>query len=614
MERENQRQRIFSRRAALMLGGKLALSAGLIGRMYQLQVLESEQYRLLAEDNRISLRLLPPQRGRVLDRFGVELANSRQNYRVLLVPEQAGSVEAALDRLAEFVDLHEQQRRRILKEAQRQRSFMPVVVAENLDWDAFAAINANIADLPGVHPDVGESRHYPHGAALSHVVGYVAAVAEAEQTGDPLLELPGFRVGKNGVEKTFDERLRGRAGSSRVEVNAYGRVIRELQRREGQPGADVTVTIDYEVQRYLVERLGEESASCVVMDVETGEVLALVSNPAYDPNAFNVGLSGKAWRELATHPRTPLSNKAIAGQYPPGSTFKVIVALAALEAGLVQPGATVGCRGATVFGDHTYHCWKWRYGGHGQVDMRRAIAESCDVYFYEMGRRLGVDRISEMGRRFGLGQLLDIGLTSERAGLMPTREWKQKALKQPWTPGENLIVAIGQGYMLATPLQLAVMTARLATGLAVKPRLVRDGRAAPKWPSIGVQPANLRIVLDGMYQVVNAPNGTARKARPEVPASMAGKTGTSQVRRISSGERQRGLRKLHEKPWEEREHGLFVAYAPAEQPRYAVSLIVEHGGSGAQTALIAKDIVEMLLRRDPSQLPAVPVRVAGLDR
>jgi len=582
--------------------------------MYQLQVLESEQYRLLAEDNRISLRLLPPQRGRVLDRFGVELANSRQNYRVLLVPEQAGSVEAALDRLAEFVDLHEQQRRRILKEAQRQRSFMPVVVAENLDWDAFAAINANIADLPGVHPDVGESRHYPHGAALSHVVGYVAAVAEAEQTGDPLLELPGFRVGKNGVEKTFDERLRGRAGSSRVEVNAYGRVIRELQRREGQPGADVTVTIDYEVQRYLVERLGEESASCVVMDVETGEVLALVSNPAYDPNAFNVGLSGKAWRELATHPRTPLSNKAIAGQYPPGSTFKVIVALAALEAGLVQPGATVGCRGATVFGDHTYHCWKWRYGGHGQVDMRRAIAESCDVYFYEMGRRLGVDRISEMGRRFGLGQLLDIGLTSERAGLMPTREWKQKALKQPWTPGENLIVAIGQGYMLATPLQLAVMTARLATGLAVKPRLVRDGRAAPKWPSIGVQPANLRIVLDGMYQVVNAPNGTARKARPEVPASMAGKTGTSQVRRISSGERQRGLRKLHEKPWEEREHGLFVAYAPAEQPRYAVSLIVEHGGSGAQTALIAKDIVEMLLRRDPSQLPAVPVRVAGLDR
>jgi len=611
MDRDTERQKSFTRRVALLGAGQVALFGLLFGRMYFLQVVEREKYAMLADENRISVRLLAPQRGRVLDRFGEELANGRQNYRALIVPEQAESVEETLNRLGEIVDVPEAQRRRILRDVQRQRGFMPVTVAEDLSWEQFARVNASMAELPGVQPDVGQSRFYPQGVNTAHLVGYVSAVAEAELTGDPLLELPGFRIGKDGIERAYDRTLRGSAGNSQIEVNAFGRVIRELRRQDGHPGDDVVLTVDAHLQRAISQRLADESSACVVMDVESGDVLAMVSTPAYDPNAFNRGLSSKAWRSLIDNPRAPLTNKTISGQYPPGSTFKMVVALAALEHGVITPEQTVGCSGSMELGDHHFYCWRWRHGGHGATAMRAAIAQSCDVYFYEVARRLGIDRIAEMANRFGLGQSFGLELRGERTGLVPNSVWKRTALGRAWQQGETLITGIGQGYVLSTPLQLAVMTARLANGrLKVMPQLVRDPRGSVSPEPLRVRPEHLKVVQEGMFQVVHGPRGTARDAALSLDVQMAGKTGTSQVKRISKAERQRGVLKNEERPWRERDHGLFVAYAPVEAPRYALALIVEHGGSGHDAALVAKDVMDEVLKRDPVRRPAYS-RISG---
>jgi penicillin-binding protein 2 len=613
-DRDGARQKLFTRRAALLLGGKVGLASLLLGRMYYLQVVSADQYAMLAEENRINMRLLPPPRGRILDRFGVELANNRQNYRVLLVPEQTESVEETLARLGHIVEINE---RRILRDIARQRRFMPVTVAENLTWEEFSQVNVNLPDLPGVQPDVGETRYYPYGGEMAHVVGYVSAVAEKELTGDPLLELPGFRIGKNGVEKVQDLKLRGKAGVSRVEVNAYGRVIRELARTDGEPGHDVVLTVDHELQRFITNRLGDESAGVVVMDVGTGDILALVSTPTFDPNAFNLGLSSSAWKALVNNPRKPLSNKAVGGLYPPGSTFKMVVSLAALESGIVGPGHRVFCNGAVHLGSHKFHCWRWKYGGHGWVDMREAIEQSCDVFFYEVARKIGVDRIAQMAQRLGLGVMHDIGLVGERSGLVPTRAWKQAEFGTSWQGGETLITGIGQGYLLSTPLQLAVMTARMVNGgYAVVPRLIRPeaGAAAPA-PVLGIAASHLAVVRDGMEDVVNGKRGTARRFALEGDIRMAGKTGTAQVVRISKAERARGLRKNEDKPWEERDHGLFVAYAPTDEPRYACAVILEHGGGGTYAAEVARDIMVETLKRDPLRRPPLgSVAGAGTSR
>lgn len=379
LDRGASRHKLFTRRAAVLGGGKLALASLLVGRMYWLQVVEAEQYQMLAEENRINMRLLAPPRGRILDRYGRELASNRQNYRIVLVPEQTDDVEETLRRLGTLIELSDFQVRRILREVRRNRAFLPINVAENLSWAEFAQVNARQPDLPGVQPDVGSRRYYPFGSSVAHVVGYVSAVSEKELTGDPLLELPGFRTGKSGIEKRFDEDLRGAAGNSRVEVNAYGRVIRELQRNEGRAGSDRTLTLDLDLQREIDARLAGESAACVVMDVHDGEVLALVSTPSFDPNAFNAGLSSAQWQALIGNPRHPLLNKAIAGEFPPGSTFKMVVALAALEAGVIAEDTSFFCNGKMELGDNIFHCWRWRYGGHGRVAMRDGLAESCDV-------------------------------------------------------------------------------------------------------------------------------------------------------------------------------------------------------------------------------------------
>ena len=592
-----------------MLGaGQGILMSALVGRMYYLQVIESERYKTLADENRINFRLLPPPRGPIVDRKGRPMADNQQNYRVVIIPEQAGDVEHTLNLLSLIVPLSAGERRRIRREVKRKRAFVPITVRENLDWSDVARIEVNTPDLPGVLIDVGQSRHYTFGSETAHVLGYVAAVSEKELTGDPLLELPGFRIGKAGVERVYDLALRGSGGSSQVEVNALGRVIRELDRQEGQPGAEIRLTIDLQLQRFISKRLGNESASAVVVDVHSGEVLSLVSTPSFDPNSFNTGLSQAEWESLVSNPKAPLSNKAIAGQYAPGSTFKMVVALAALEKGVINAENHIFCNGKTVLGKSTFHCWK--RGGHGSVDLQTALQQSCDVYFYEAARRTGIERIGAMARRLGLGSPLGIDLPGEKPGLIPSNDWKLATIGSSWQLGETLIAGIGQGYILTTPLQLAIMTARLANGgHAVVPRLTRDlvtATSVTEFPiveqkSIGLIPEHLKQVLNGMYRVVNTPRGTAFRARIKNDAQrMAGKSGTVQVRRISKVERDNGVVKNRNLPWVERDHALFVGFAPYDKPRFSVSVVVEHGGGGSSVAgPIVRDILTEVQRLDP---------------
>ena len=611
MRGETGRANLFTRRAIIVGGAQALLTAGLAGRLYQLQVVDSERYQVLADENRINMQLLPPSRGRIFDRFGQVLAENRLNYRLIVVPEAALDLDRALDEIAALVPIEDHDRERVLREARRKQQFVPITVRENLTWEEVSQIEVNAPDLPGVMIDVGSRRLYAFGRDTVHIVGYVGAVNESdlELTDDPLLTLPDFRIGKNGAEKVLESSLRGEAGSRQVEVNAYGRVIRELNRRTGRPGDDQLLTIDLGLQQYVSARFGEESGSAVVLDVHSGEILALASMPSYDPNLFTSGISQRQWRELIGHPRFPLSNKAIAGQYSPGSTFKMIVALAALESGELSPHHRFFCNGSLKLGKRRFRCWR-RYG-HGHVDMVKGLQESCDVYFYEVAKRVGIDRIAAMSERFGFGEKLDIELPGEKPGLVPTREWKLAMIGEPWQGGETLIVGIGQGYLLTTPLQLAVMVARIANGgIAVEPRIlaevIREGQPLQQereaFAPMGISPAHFDIVREGMLKVVNDPKGTAYRARIEEPAlAMAGKTGSVQVRRISEREHRTGVIKNEDRPWEERDHALFVAYAPLERPRYGVAVVVEHGGSGGSVAApIARDILREVQRRDPS--------------
>ncbi|SMF81191.1 peptidoglycan glycosyltransferase [Azospirillum oryzae] len=609
IDRDTDRSRLLARRALVLGGIKLAGLSALVGRLYYLQVVESARYTMLAEENRISLRLIAPSRGNIVDRFGVPLAVNEQNYRVVVVSERTHNIQETLDKISRIVPLTDGDRRRVLRELHRKRRFVPVTVRENLTWEQVATLETNTPDLPGVAIEVGELRHYPQADATAHILGYVGAVSEAELSGnsDPVLSLPGFRIGKAGIEKYHEKVLRGTAGTSQLEVNAVGRVIRELSRDEGQSGREIQLTIDMSLQRFVQERLSQEvSASAVVMDVHTGGIYALCSHPSYDPNQFTMGISAELWEELLSNPATPLNNKAVVGQYPPGSTFKMMAALAALESGVVSNRHTVFCPGYLELGDHRFHCWK--RGGHGTVDFVGALRHSCDVFFYDVSRRIGIDRIAEMSNRFGLGHRTDIDLPHERAGLIPSIAWKKATLGKGWDMGETLVASIGQGYVLTTPLQLAVMVCRLANGgYAVKPHLTKQIKTVSgeqtAWPGIGVKKENLDIVLRGMTEVVNAPNGTAYKSRiTEVGYEMAGKTGSAQVRRITMAERNTGVKKNEDLPWRERDHALFVAFAPIQAPRYACAVFVEHGGGGSTAAApIARDILLETQKRDPGR-------------
>lgn len=584
---EEQRRAVFTRRALVLATGQLGLFGFLGYRLHTLQVEQGERYATLAEENRVSARLLSPPRGRVLDRNGQVVAGNQLNWRALLVAEQTSDVGATLETFSRIVPLADHERARVEREMRRRRRFVPVIVREFLAWDEMARIEVNAPDLPGILIDVGTTRIYPEAEHLAHVVGYVAPPAERDMDGDPLLQLPGIRVGRAGIERYHDLAMRGRAGSVQLEVNAVGRIIRELDRREGQPGQDIEISVDTELQKSIRGRI-EEGTSVVVMNARNGEVLAMASQPSFDPNVFNAGVSSAQWRQLTANRATPLINKATNGLYAPGSTFKMVVALAGLEAKVVSPGERISCPGHFDLGESRFHCWN--RSGHGALDMRAGIKLSCDVYFYELAKRLGINRIAAMARRFGLGVDLDIELPGTRRGLVPTREWRE-AQGKGWALGDTVVHGIGQGFYQLTPLSLATMVSRLATGRAVQPHLTRSigGRPArggrpEDWPTMGIADRDFRLVRDAMWAVVNEGGGTASIAKlPGGYGQMAGKTGTTQVRRVTREQRERGFR-VESLPREYRPHALFVGFAPHDNPLYAVSVVVEHGTSGAAAA------------------------------
>lgn len=614
MRRDKQEfQAQFNRRVILIGGAGALMFAGLTARLYTLQILEQERYRTLSDSNQFSFRLQPPERGRILDRFGEPLAENRDNYRLFIVPEQAGNAERALERLARHLPSIEPRMERLLAQIARAPRFQPVTVAEDLDWETFARINLHLPELPGIVPDVGEVRTYPHAHVMSHVTGYVQVASVEAAQNDRLLLHPGFRIGRAGAEIANETALRGAAGQLKVEVNAFGRVIRELPEQSipARAGDDVALSIDLRAQRVAMQALAQEAAAAVALDVTNGEILVLASTPGFDPNAFVLGIGQEEFNALNTNERRPLFNKATTGLYAPASTIKGVISMAALEHGVISPTERIHCSGSVVLGDRRFHCW--RREGHGHVHMHDAMKVSCDTYYYEVARRLGIDRIREMAERCGLGQLFDIGLPiPERAsGLVPSPAWKRARRGQPWTTGDTYNTGIGQGYLLASPLQLAVMTARLATGRAVMPTLALRPQGFAFDP-LGFSNAHVAAVHQAMHGVVNEPGGTAYwTLQPGLgagDAQMCGKTGTAQVYSITPEERARGVRDQEDLPWRLRNHGLFVGYAPSDNPRYAVSVVVEHGMGGTRSAARpARDILRDLVLRDPAASRLAPV-------
>jgi penicillin-binding protein 2 len=606
---------VFTRRAVALAGLQIGV-LGLLGtKLYRVQVVQGRHFALLAKTNRVSTRLIAPPRGELVDRFGVVVAGNRLNWRALLMVEQTRDAEATLDRFEMILPFEPHERTRITREIGRHQRFIPVAVRDFLTWEQMAAIEANAPDLPGIVVDIGTTRQYPLGESLAHVVGYVAPPSEDDVEDDPLLALPGTRVGRAAIEKFHEQRLRGRAGQVQLEVSPVGRVVRELDRQEGLPGPEIALTIDAELQQSVLGHLGDESASCVVMDCTNGEVLAMATNPSFDPTLFNAGVSQAQWDQWNEDKRTPLINKAVAGVYSPGSTFKMAVGLAALEAGVLSPGDRIQCSGYLDVGTARFHCWK--KGGHGLLDLHGGLKNSCDVFFYETARRVGIDRIAALSHRLGLGTDLPIELPAARRGLIPTRAWRERR-GHPWNMGDTIVSGIGQGYIQITPLQLATYVSRIASGLAVQPHLTRTIAGVPQdpdQPALGIPEPMLKAIREGMFAVVNEAGGTAPLARLSLPGvQLAGKTGSTQVRRVSRWVRENSNFDSSKLPWEDRPHALFVAFAPYDNPRYALSVVIEHGNAGAAAAApMARDIMTDVLNRDPARRvpPVVTTAATG---
>ncbi len=626
----NERQGVFSRRTFLMGGlagvGVLALA----GRLAQLQIVDADRYKLMAADNQFNFRLVPPPRGLIVDRNGVALASNRPNFRVMLTKDQVDDVDATLDTLSLISPLSPDRRKAVMRDIEQSPRFAPVSVMDDLTWEQFSAVNVRLPQLPGVTADMGEVRVYPFGGAFAHVIGYVSKVSDVDlkapgAMNDPLMHNPGFRIGKQGVEKALDRELRGKAGGKKVEVDARGRVIREDPRGDikAVPGKEVALSLDADVQNRALEVMGEESGAIVLMDCRSGDLLCMVSTPSFDANRFVKGLSGPEYKALAEYERKPLLDKALSGTYPPGSTFKTMTALSALESG-INPEERIVCSGGWFFGGRTFHCWQKR--GHGAQSMHDAIKNSCDVYFYQMALRIGPDVIARTARAFGINQIFDIGIPGQKSGTLPDRDWKRKRFpKDPvWHPGESPSFGIGQGALAVNALQLAVMTSRLANGRkALNPRLIKSigGVATPSGadvPDLPFSKEHLDIVRGGMAAVANDVTGTAYKQSQLGlgDVKMAGKTGTAQVRNYDKAT----TRKASE--WRFKDHNLFVAFAPYDDPRYAMSVIIQHGGRGGATAAAprAREVMRVALLKDPEvrariekpmPMPEAPPAAAG---
>ncbi len=607
-------QRRITRRA-LLLGGAQAGFAGLLAlRMRFMQVDQADEFRLLADENRINIRLIPPARGRIFDREGRIVAENTPSYRITMVREQAGDVDQVIARLAQLIELNPEELDRAMRDLKQLRGDTPVTIADRVSWDDLSRVAVNAPALPGVTPEVGLSRRYPERDNLAHILGYVGPFSDRDlervNAPEQLLRIPRFQVGKIGLEARQEEVLRGKAGTKRVEVNAAGRVMRELDRVEGNAGADFQITIDSELQAYTHARLSTESAAAVVMDCETGDLLACVSAPSFDPNLFVRGISQTDYSALLENKYRPLPNKTVQGVYPPGSTFKMVTALAALDAEKASTETTVRCPGHLEVADRKFHCWK--RGGHGNMNLHASLRESCDVYYYDLALKTGIENISAMARRLGLGIKHDLAMTSVAKGLAPTKAWKQEVKGAEWVIGDSVNAAIGQGFVLSSPLQLAVMTARIATGRTVTPRLIKsiDGVEQPTGygEDLGLNENHLRQVRKAMFAVSNSRRGTAYGSRVAIEAmQMAGKTGTSQVRSAVVNN--------NDVPWEQRDHALFVNFAPYDNPKIAVAVVVEHGGGGSKAAApIARDITLQALYGEDPPLSAYPSKDRGRIR
>ncbi len=592
MLRDIRKNKIFNRRTFIIGGAQSALTGALMLRLSYLQLWKHGEYSVQSDSNSVKPIINPAPRGIVFDRKGVALAINENHFRLLLYLDNKHNAGEVIEKLSILLNLSQAQKDVFLAKIKNARRKSIISLIDNLEWDDLARIESNAYRLPGVSIESGIMRRYPFPYETAHFLGYVSLPSDKEiDENEPNLFMhPDFRIGKTGIERSFDETLRGKYGARYVEVNAFGTPLRTLSTKNYVDGSRLHLTIDLRLQQYTSERIKDAVSSVVLIDVKTGEILTYASSPAFDPNSFVEGIQGDYWKELNQDVRRPLNNKPIAAIYPPGSTFKLMVALAALEAG-INPNNRVFCNGHYQSGRRTFHCWK--EGGHGSVNMVEGIMGSCNVMFFTLANQIGIDKISEMARRFGYGEKFDISLYGSKSGNVPSPSWKQEVFKQPWVGGDTLNTAIGQGFVLATPLQMALITARLANGgVPIKPYLVRNHNIYQQFDELKSEPLvknidHLKLVLEGMRRVVNDPRGTSYGKRiVEEGMEMAGKTGTSQVisKRESEMSQSERIAKAN--------HAIFVGFAPVHNPKYAISVVVEHGGGGsAAAAPIAHDIM-----------------------
>ena len=589
----------FGRRSFLIGTSQLILVGLLIRQIRQIQLNESEKYRLLAEENRIDIEILPPLRGVIFDKKGTILAKNKENYRIKILRDKNINLPNVMENLSKLINISEERKIEIIKKLEKKRSNSSIIIAENLSWIEFKQVLVNLPSLPGIVPEVDLKRFYTKKELLAHLLGYVGVISRKDlkriSTDDPILQIQDFKIGKVGIEKGLDKYLRGQVGLGKFEVNASGKIIRKLAEEPSSSGKDIHLTIDSNLQKFSMLRIKEYSASAVVIDLSNGGIICMVSNPSYDPNKFVEGISQEDWDILLQSKNQPLANKAISGNYPPGSTFKMIVAIAALEDNLINPEDLFECNGFYELEQRKFHCWK--YSGHGSTDLLKGIEESCDVYFYNLAERIGIEKIAKTARKFGIGITPNLPLSGISKGLLPSKSWKKNTKNQSWFTGDTLNSGIGQGYLLSTPIQIAIMTARIATGLEIKPSLLKaiDGKPVKydKHKLLDIKKSTLDIIRQAMFGVVNNKTGTAFNSRLINETKIfAGKTGTSQIRQISEQERKKGIIKNQDLPRNQRDHALFTGYAPFTNPKFSVSIVVEHGGGGGKVAApIARDIL-----------------------
>ena len=578
----------FDRRCFVLGVGGLSVGMLLAGRMGYLAIAENDKYAVESESNRVNLTLIPPRRGWILDRNGAPLASNQADFRVDVIPERLQDGDRELETLATLLKLDDAKIRDLRKKIADSAGYAPIEVASGLDYDAFAAVSIRLPELPGVVPHRGSSRYYPTGASVGHLLGYVGAASREEFEADrnPLLITPGYKIGKDGLEKQFEQTLRGEPGARRVEVTASGRIVRDLSTRPDVQGDPIQLTIDGPLQDYAARRLGLESGSVVVMDCLTGDLLCMASMPSFDPNSFSDGIGSVEYAMLSENDRVPLRNKVLKGIYPPGSTVKPMHSMAFMHEG-IDPNESIICGGGRRIGNRFFNCWS----NHGRVDMAKGIYQSCDSYFYHFAQKVGFDKVAAYARQFGLGQEFDLPVASQFYGTVPDPAWKLKKYEREWQPYDTVNASIGQGYYLTSPLQLAVMATRIATGRHFEPAMIKTDKRKPA-PSLDFKADQIAYIRQAMSDVVNGP-GTAGRARlPIDDVLMAGKTGTAQVVSLSKSDGKSG-------PWKYRDHGLFVFFAPFDNPRYAGAVVIEHGGGSSAAYPIARDVMTFLF--DPQK-------------